>query len=167
MKIVEKTADRLRLSASPWLMTALFAAIVVTMLAAGVGKQRDGASDEAGVLFLVAVAVLIGGLFICAFVRLTLDRGSGRVTYSRFTLRGWQHRDWALADLASIRAATDPTEKMREGQPYRRLELVWKTGAPPFPLQSAYQRPPRGTSVSKSPLETLAASVNSWLNRKR
>ncbi len=98
MKIVEKTADRLRLSASPWLMTVLFAAIVVTMLAAAVGKQRDGASNEAGVLFLFAFAVLIGGVFICAFVRLTLDRSSGRVTYSRFTLRGWQERDWALAD---------------------------------------------------------------------
>ncbi len=167
MKIVEKTADRLRLSASPWLMTVLFAAIVVTMLAAAVGKQRDGASNEAGVLFLFAFAGLIGWLFICAFVRLTLDRSSGRVTYSRFTLRGGQERDWALADLASIRAATDPKEKIREGQPYRRLELVWKTGAPPFPLQGAYQRPQRGQSGARAPLETLASAVNSWLNRKR
>ena len=167
MKIVEKTADRLRLSASPWLMTVLFAAIVVTMLAAAVGKQRDGASDEAGVLFLFAFAVLIGGLFICDFVRLTLDRRSGRVTYSRFGLRGWQHRDWALADLASVRAATDPTEKVREARPYRRLELVWKSGAAPFPLQGAYQQPPRGSSGAKAPLETLASSVNSWLKGKR
>ncbi|WP_333816785.1 hypothetical protein [Tabrizicola sp.] len=167
MKIVEKTADRLRLGSSPWLMTGLFAAMVVTMLAAAVGKQRDGASNEAGVLFLFALAVLIGGLFICAFVRLTLDRRSGRVTYSRFTLRGWQHRDWALADLASMRAATDPTEKVREGRPYRRLELVWKTAAPPFPVQSAYQRPPRGQSGTRAPLETLASTVNSWLKRKR
>ena len=74
---------------------------------------------------------------------------------------------WALADLASIRAATDPKEKIREGQPYRRLELVWKTGAPPFPLQGAYQRPQRGQSGARAPLETLASAVNSWLNRKR
>ncbi|MBL9062978.1 hypothetical protein [Tabrizicola sp.] len=167
MKIVEKTPAKLRLSASPWLMAILFLAITVTMLAAALDKQRHGASNEAGVLFLVGLAVLIGGLVFCAFVRLTLDRTTGRLTYSRFTLRGWQHRDWALADLAAIRAATDPAEKIAEGRPYRRLELVWKTGEPPFPLQTAYQRPSRAASGSKSPLETLASSVNSWLNGKR
>jgi hypothetical protein len=62
MKIVEKTPAKLRLSASPWLMAILFLAITVTMLAAALDKQRHGASNEAGVLFLVGLAVLIGGL---------------------------------------------------------------------------------------------------------
>ena len=61
----------------------------------------------------------------------------------------------------------DPGTLPIDRNPLGKIPALERPDGPTFPLQGAYQRPQRGQSGARAPLETLASAVNSWLNRKR
>jgi hypothetical protein len=161
MKVTKQTANEFEITDFPWFRAILYVAILALFIGVTIEKYRANMPKEAAAVAVLVALMLLFFPAICSFAKLNFNRAMNQVVHSRFSLSGWHRQAWRLDDLASISAATDPNEKVREGNPFLRMELVWKSGGAPLAMPIAYQRRAKGVSVGA--IEKMIETLQIWL----